>query len=188
MSNPLKEPREDTSGSVRHMREDNEYVRLVVGTPHEPSPPETVLVSQSEIRTRNLIWWFKALGICALALVLTLVFAKWGVPFVFQKVLPFFFSNLKLIPFNNGFIECNGVSLIVGFDSDSTMGSNCFWPSYARHRPCCFLGFVPCLLDPFWSFHVASWHDFRLWSRFRYYHGWNHRWHGSSLLNRPYVS
>ncbi|CAN6875841.1 unnamed protein product [Brassica oleracea] len=87
MSNPLKEPREDTSGSVRHMREDNEYVRLVVGTPHEPSPPETVLVSQSEIRTRNLIWWFKALGICALALVLTLVFAKWGVPFVFQKVL-----------------------------------------------------------------------------------------------------
>ncbi|WZZ73814.1 hypothetical protein YC2023_085184 [Brassica napus] len=87
MSNPLKEPREDTSGSVRHMREDNEYVRLVVGTPHEPSPPETVLVSQSEIRTRNLIWWFKALGICALALFLTLVFAKWGVPFVFQKVL-----------------------------------------------------------------------------------------------------
>lgn len=90
MSNSLKEAREDTSGSVRHVREDNEYVRLVVGTTHEPSPPETVLVSQSEIRTRNLVWWFKALGICAFTLLLALVFAKWGVPFVFQKVILFF--------------------------------------------------------------------------------------------------
>lgn len=188
MSNSLEEPIEDdTSDSVPHLREDNESVRLVVVTHEAASQPETVSQSE-EMQSRNLMWWFKALCLCALTLLLTLVFAKWGVPFVFQKVLPFFFSNLKLIPFNNGFIECNGVSLIVGFDSDSTMGSNCFWPSYARHRPCCFLGFVPCLLDPFWSFHVASWHDFRLWSRFRYYHGWNHRWHGSSLLNRPYVS
>lgn len=108
MSNPSKEPRDDTSDSVRHVREDNEYVRLVVGTTHEPSsPPETVLsVSQSEMRTRNLIWWFKALGICALTLLLTLVFAKWGVPFVFQKVASFFLTQSVSVTFVS---FCNGV-------------------------------------------------------------------------------
>lgn len=110
MSNPSKEPRDDTSDSVRHVREDNEYVRLVVGT-HEPSssPPETVLsASQSEIRTRNLIWWFKALGICALTLLLTLVFAKWGVPFVFQKVASFFFTQSVSVTFVS---FCNGIEI-----------------------------------------------------------------------------
>ncbi|KAF8117020.1 hypothetical protein N665_0012s0035 [Sinapis alba] len=89
MSNPLKEPIEDdTSNSLPHMREDNEYVRLVAVTTHQAaSPPETV--SQSEEMQSRMWWWwwFKALCICALTLFLTLVFAKWGVPFVFQKVL-----------------------------------------------------------------------------------------------------
>ncbi|KAJ0237997.1 T166 protein [Hirschfeldia incana] len=96
MSNQLKEPVDDDSlDSVPHMREeDKESVRLVVAT-HEAaaSPHETVLsVSQSEemMQSRNLLWWWwwiKALCICALTLFLTFVFAKWGVPFVFQKVL-----------------------------------------------------------------------------------------------------
>ncbi|KAG2301689.1 hypothetical protein Bca4012_059930 [Brassica carinata] len=85
MSNPLKDPvDDDASDSVPHLRDDNEYVHLVAVIPHEAaSPPETV--SQS---VENVIWWwFKALCICALTLFLTLVFAKWGVPFLFQKVL-----------------------------------------------------------------------------------------------------
>uniref|UniRef100_A0A1J3JJB7 VTT domain-containing protein n=1 Tax=Noccaea caerulescens TaxID=107243 RepID=A0A1J3JJB7_NOCCA len=86
MSNPTKEPSDDSSDSARHMREDNEYVRLVVA--HDAAPPETVLsLSQAEMRSEKLMWWLKALGICALTLLLTLIFAKWGVPFVFQKVL-----------------------------------------------------------------------------------------------------
>ncbi|ESQ33079.1 hypothetical protein EUTSA_v10004591mg [Eutrema salsugineum] len=84
MSSPLKESKDDSSDSARHMREDNEYVRLVVA--HEAAPAE-IIVSQSEMRSKNLMWWFKALGICALTLLLTLFFAKWGVPFVFKKVL-----------------------------------------------------------------------------------------------------
>ncbi|CAF2143101.1 BnaA02g26360D [Brassica napus] len=89
MSNSLEEPIEedDTSDSVPHLREDNESVRLVVVTHEASSQPETVSQSE-EMHSRNLLWWwFKALCICALTLLLTLVFAKWGVPFVFQKVL-----------------------------------------------------------------------------------------------------
>lgn len=85
MSNPLKESREDTVDSVRNMRDDNEYVRLVVA--HEASGAETVLsLSQSEARSKKLMWWLKALVICVVALLLTLIFAKWGAPFVFEKV------------------------------------------------------------------------------------------------------
>ncbi|CAN7003002.1 hypothetical protein Bca4012_052051 [Brassica carinata] len=87
MSNSLEEPIEDdTSDSVPHLREDNESVRLVVVTHEASSQPETVSQSE-EMQSRNLMWWFKALCLCALTLLLTLVFAKWGVPFVFQKVL-----------------------------------------------------------------------------------------------------
>lgn len=86
MSNTLKESREDNTDSVGQMREDNEYVRLVVA--HEASAAETVLsLSQSEVQSKKFMWWLKALGIFAVALLLTLVFGKWGVPFVFQKVL-----------------------------------------------------------------------------------------------------
>ena len=88
MSNSLEEPIEDdTSDSVPHLREDNESVRLVVVTHEASSQPETVSQSE-EMQSRNLMWWFKALCLCALTLLLTLVFAKWGVPFVFQKVIP----------------------------------------------------------------------------------------------------
>ncbi|VVB03881.1 unnamed protein product [Arabis nemorensis] len=86
MSNPLKESVDGNLDSVRHMREDNEYVRLVVA--HEAAAAESVLtVSQSEARSKRLMWWLKVLGLSAFALLLTLVFAKWGVPFVFEKVL-----------------------------------------------------------------------------------------------------
>ncbi|KAL0889501.1 hypothetical protein Bca101_013484 [Brassica carinata] len=71
MSNQLKEPRDDTSDSVRHMREDNEYVRLVVGT-HEPSPPETVLIP-------ILQWEATAFGRPMLAIVLVVSLALFPV-------------------------------------------------------------------------------------------------------------
>lgn len=95
MSNPLKESREDITDSVGHMREDNEYVRLVVA--HEASAAETVLsLSQSEVRSKKLMWWAKALGIFAVALLLTLIFGKWGVPFVFQKVISLLKSQVSM--------------------------------------------------------------------------------------------
>ncbi|CAN8266772.1 unnamed protein product [Cochlearia groenlandica] len=84
MSDSSKESSDDTLESAHHhMREDNEYVRLVVS--HEAAPAENV--SQTEWRRERLMWWLKALGLFVLALLLTLVFAKWGVPFVFEKVL-----------------------------------------------------------------------------------------------------
>jgi len=93
MSNPLKESREDIADSTPHMR-DNEYVRLVVA--HEASAAETVLsLSQSEVQSKKFMWWLKALGICAVALLLTLVFGKWGVPFVFQKVISLLKSQVS---------------------------------------------------------------------------------------------
>ncbi|MGR9758744.1 hypothetical protein ACUOF5_23570, partial [Escherichia coli] len=70
----MKESREDTVDSARNIRENNEYVRLVVA--YEASGAETVLsLSQSESRSKKLMWWFKALVICAVAILLTLIFA-----------------------------------------------------------------------------------------------------------------
>ncbi|XP_010523424.1 PREDICTED: uncharacterized protein LOC104801773 [Tarenaya hassleriana] len=82
-----KESRDDTVRSVIRLREDNEYVRLVMS--HEPAAAETGLSeeTQVEVRSKKLIWWIKTVGICASILILSLVFVKWGVPFLFEKVL-----------------------------------------------------------------------------------------------------
>ncbi|KAJ4888438.1 SNARE associated Golgi protein family [Raphanus sativus] len=79
------------------------------------------------------------------------------------------------------------LSIPKGSYSNFTMGSNCIWHSYALHRPPPFLSLVPSLLDPVRSIHVVSRYDFRLRSRLSHHHGWNHRWHASSLLYRPNV-
>ncbi|XP_010554345.1 PREDICTED: transmembrane protein 64 [Tarenaya hassleriana] len=88
MSNPSKESRDDTVDSVIHLREGDEYARLVIS--HDPVASETGSCSsetQAEVRSKKLMRWIRRAGICAFILVLSLVFVKWGIPFLFKKVL-----------------------------------------------------------------------------------------------------
>ncbi|KAK6159717.1 hypothetical protein DH2020_003098 [Rehmannia glutinosa] len=71
-------------GQVRE--EDSESVRLVM--PNELRTPEPdILESETQKRKRSLIWWVKAIILCLITVILLLVFVKWGLPFLVQKVL-----------------------------------------------------------------------------------------------------
>ena len=71
-----------------HVREDSEYVRLVISD--EPRAPEfDISQLQSRARIKAFIWWIKALIWCLVITILLLVLVKWGVPFLFEKVLYF---------------------------------------------------------------------------------------------------
>lgn len=68
------------------MREDSEYVSLVTSDLITKSEA-VALHSQTEIRTKSFIWWIKALVLCSISVVLALILLKWGIPFLFEKVL-----------------------------------------------------------------------------------------------------
>ncbi|XP_010245405.1 PREDICTED: transmembrane protein 64 [Nelumbo nucifera] len=74
------------ANSSHHVREESEYARLVISD--NPSTSEVeFLQPQVESRSKSLVWWMKALlWFCVLIIVL-LIFLKWGVPFLFEKVL-----------------------------------------------------------------------------------------------------
>lgn len=75
------------SNSGSHVKEDSEYVRLVIND--EPTVSETSFPLQPppETRKRALKWWTNAFMWCIICIVVLLVFIKWGVPFLFEKVL-----------------------------------------------------------------------------------------------------
>lgn len=81
------------ANSVHHAREDNEYVRLVISNEARTAEAD-ILQPQVETRIKSSLWWFKALIWCIVTIILLLIFLKWGVPFLFEKVLlicsPFF--------------------------------------------------------------------------------------------------
>uniref|UniRef100_A0A2P2KUW5 Uncharacterized protein n=1 Tax=Rhizophora mucronata TaxID=61149 RepID=A0A2P2KUW5_RHIMU len=87
------------SNSKQPARDDNEYVRLVIHT--ETRAAETSS-SEHEMkgRTQSFIWWCKALLLCIVLTIVLLIFLKWGVPFLFEKVLSFlstpFYCSLYL--------------------------------------------------------------------------------------------
>lgn len=68
-------------------KEDSEYVRLVV--PDELRTHETYTVSQTPPRKRSFAWWIRAIIWFSLTMILLLVFVKYGVPFLVEKVLQF---------------------------------------------------------------------------------------------------
>ncbi|KAK6159702.1 hypothetical protein DH2020_003083 [Rehmannia glutinosa] len=79
-------------GQVRE--EDSESVRLVM--PNELRTPEPdILESETQKRKRSLIWWVKAIILCLITVILLLVFVKWGLPFLVQKVISEFFEMLR---------------------------------------------------------------------------------------------
>ncbi|KAF4377103.1 hypothetical protein CsatB_023403 [Cannabis sativa] len=69
--------------SVHHVREDSEYVRLVI---NERRTETEMLQPEAEAR-KSLLWWVKALLFCVVVTISILLLLKWGVPFVFEKVL-----------------------------------------------------------------------------------------------------
>ncbi|KAK6915804.1 SNARE associated Golgi protein [Dillenia turbinata] len=75
-----------STNSVQHVREDSEFVRLVVSSgsgiaEHDSMQPHT------KARIKSLSWWIKALMICVITIILLLIFLKWAVPFLFRKIL-----------------------------------------------------------------------------------------------------
>ncbi|KAJ4957065.1 hypothetical protein NE237_013848 [Protea cynaroides] len=86
MPNSSEELRKHSANSRNHIRDDSEYIRLVIS--NEPRIAEVdVLQTQVGTRFKSLIRWMKAFLWCCILIVLLLVFFKWGVPFLLGKVL-----------------------------------------------------------------------------------------------------
>ncbi|XP_042062548.1 TVP38/TMEM64 family membrane protein slr0305-like [Salvia splendens] len=67
-------------------REDSEYVRLV--KPSELRKPEPeILESQRQETNGSQMWWVKTIIWCLITVILLLILAKWGLPFLVKKVL-----------------------------------------------------------------------------------------------------
>lgn len=65
--------------------EDSEHVRLVIS--NERTTEAEILQLQTENRDTRIKWWIKAITLSIIAIILSIVFLKWGVPFLFEKVL-----------------------------------------------------------------------------------------------------
>lgn len=80
------ESEESTVHAASQAREDSEYVRLVIS-----SEPRVVdgdsLQPQPEQGTRSRRWWIKLMLWGVITVIASLAFLKWGVPFLFEKVL-----------------------------------------------------------------------------------------------------
>lgn len=86
MPNLSKEIEKHDTDSGHHPREDSEYVRLVIS--NEPTAAGVdILQPQPPTRSETFSWWIKAFIFCIFAVILILVFLKWGVPFLFEKIL-----------------------------------------------------------------------------------------------------
>ncbi|KAL9451926.1 hypothetical protein AB3S75_013496 [Citrus x aurantiifolia] len=86
MPNSSEESGLHGENSVQHVKEDSEYVRLVISDDPRPAEGDT-LQPQPETRTKSPIRWIRILALCILLVIIILIFLKWGVPFLFEKVL-----------------------------------------------------------------------------------------------------
>lgn len=69
----------------QHVSEESEYVRLVVTSDERQSASDRSY-SRPGISSRYYSWWLKVFLLCVLAVIVLLIFGKWGVPFAFEKV------------------------------------------------------------------------------------------------------
>lgn len=67
------------------VRGESEYVRLFISD--EPRTAEAVSLQPQASSRRSRIWWIKALIWCSSTIVILLVLLKWGLPFVFEKII-----------------------------------------------------------------------------------------------------
>ncbi|KAJ3698166.1 hypothetical protein LUZ61_001871 [Rhynchospora tenuis] len=72
----------------RHIKVDDEYSRLVMPGQHgPPNNTGSTKVQPPFTKSRPYTWWIKFMFICVLSIALGYAFIKWGVPFLFEKVL-----------------------------------------------------------------------------------------------------
>ena len=77
------------NGSRRHeTSENNEYVRLVIANETIPLELEILQPQEKSENTFSLKWWIKVSLWSIISIVFLLAFFKWGVPFLFEKVVP----------------------------------------------------------------------------------------------------
>ncbi|XP_024964062.1 uncharacterized protein LOC112504360 [Cynara cardunculus var. scolymus] len=67
-------------------REDSEHVRLVISNERGTAEADT-FQPRTERSNESLKWWIKTVTLSIIAIIVTIVFLKWGVPFIFEKVL-----------------------------------------------------------------------------------------------------
>ncbi|CAL5401914.1 unnamed protein product [Camellia sinensis] len=72
----------DSLNGESQVREDSEYVRLVISD--EPRVAEADNLPQAQTKYN---WWIKTIFWCFVTILVLLIFVKWGVPFLFEKVL-----------------------------------------------------------------------------------------------------
>ncbi|KAJ9687789.1 hypothetical protein PVL29_016310 [Vitis rotundifolia] len=86
MPNSSEETDKLNTNSGHNVREESEYVRLVISNEARLSEAD-ILQPQAETRIKSFIWWLKALIFCVVSIIFLLIFLKWGVPFIFEKIL-----------------------------------------------------------------------------------------------------
>lgn len=86
MSTSSEEIDKNNANADHNVREDSEYVRLVVSDEARLVEADT-LQPQADARMQSLLWWIKISILCILTVIFLLIFLKWGVPFLFEKVL-----------------------------------------------------------------------------------------------------
>ncbi|KAH6772615.1 hypothetical protein C2S52_004580 [Perilla frutescens var. hirtella] len=80
------ELKKNHANSGCQVREDNEYVRLVIPSEPRKSAPD-ILDSQSQDGKGSHLWWAKTILWCSITVIILLIFVKWGLPFLVKKVL-----------------------------------------------------------------------------------------------------
>lgn len=94
---------ENRSSSGHHVRGNSEYVRLVISDDPRAIEAE-ILQPQAETRVKSFFWWIKIVSWCLLIVILAIFLVKWGLPFVFERVLFFHYNYSVLIDISP--LEC----------------------------------------------------------------------------------
>lgn len=89
-STELEEPSVHAASQARKdSGKDSEYVRLVISS--EPRVVDSDnLEPQPAQGTRSSKWWIKLIIWCVITVIASLIFLKWGVPFLFEKVIIYY--------------------------------------------------------------------------------------------------
>lgn len=100
------------ANSVHHVREDSEYVRLVISNETRTTEAD-MSQPQAKARIKSFLWWVKALIFCILIIIFLLIFLKWGVPFLFEKVLLIHSSFFLVFPHGTCYAAVNFLPCIL---------------------------------------------------------------------------
>ncbi|XP_076923522.1 uncharacterized protein LOC143585662 [Bidens hawaiensis] len=84
---PQEDAAKHMTSSLDLEREDSEHVRLVISANERRVTETDALQSQTERSNWPLKWWIKAVTWSIIGIIITVIFLKWGVPFIFEKVL-----------------------------------------------------------------------------------------------------